>query len=342
MIKFGQIEYLYLLACIPILILLLLFYTRWQNKNLSRFSTPNLRNELSLNKSYVRRNIKYILRVSSILFLIIGISNPKIGTNIKEIKRKGIEIVIALDVSNSMLCEDIKPNRLSRSIQAISGLIDKLEGDKIGLVIFAGESYTQLPITSDYAAAKMFLSTISTNSIKKQGTSISRAIEQSMISFDFNNEYNKSIIILTDGEDHEDGALDSAREAAKQGVFIHTLSIGEEGGGPIPISNKRGQKTGEFKKDVDGNIIVTKPNIIFLTELANTGNGININGNNSNIGLRKLFNEISKIEKKEISDSIFTDYTDRFQIFLFISIILLMLDLIIIGKKNNILKRFAR
>ena len=338
MIKFGNIEYLYLLGIIPILILLIFFYIKWQKHNLLKFSTLNLQEKLSDNISIIRKNTKYTFKILSILFLTIGLSNPKTGSEMKEIKRKGIEIIIALDVSNSMLCEDIKPNRLSRSIQSISDLIDNLEGDRIGLVIFAGESYTQLPITSDYAAAKMLLSTISTESIKTQGTNISEAIQQSMKSFNFENEYNKSIIIITDGEDHENGALESADQAAKQGVFIHTLSLGEEDGGPIPILNRKGKKTGKFKKDREGNVIITKPNTVFLAELANTGNGKNINANNINIGLKELFGEINKIEKKEISDVVFTDYTDRFQIFLLLSMIFLVLDLIIISKKNILTK----
>ena len=250
-------------------------------------------------------------------------------------KREGIEIVIAIDLSNSMLCEDIKPNRLLRSKQAINKLIDQLEGDRIGIVIFAGESYTQLPITSDYSAAKMILSNINTKSINTQGTNIAKAIRQSVKSFNFENEYNKSIIIITDGEDHEEGAITEANKAAEKGVFIHTLAIGSENGGPIPLSKGRG-----YKKDREGNTIVTKPNFVFLSELALAGNGININANNSDLGLTTLFNEISKIEKKEISSLIFTDYTHRFQLFLFISLFFFMLNLIISEKQNLSLKKW--
>jgi Ca-activated chloride channel family protein len=281
--------------------------------------------------------LKYILRILAVFFLILGLSNPKIGTNLKEVKRDGIEIIIALDLSNSMLCEDIKPNRLLRSKQAISELIDNLEGDRIGLVVFAGEAYTQLPITSDYSAAKMFLSTINTNTIKTQGTNLSAAISQSVKSFNFENEFNKSIIIITDGEDHEKGALHEVRLAAEKGIFIHTLSIGDENGGPIPRTRGKG-----FKKDRKGNIIVTKPNFVFLSELANIGNGININANNSEIGLKQLFKEISKIEKKEISDMKFTNYSNRFQWFLFVSLFLFLLELSILNIKNNIIEKWIK
>ena len=337
MIKFGHIEYLFLLGLIPVLILFIFLFRRWKRKNSLKFTSENLQNKLYIRKSDIRENLKYILRILAVFFLILGLSNPKIGTNLEEVKRDGIEMIIALDLSNSMLCEDIKPNRLLRSKQAISELIDNLEGDRIGLVVFAGEAYTQLPITSDYSAAKMFLSTINTNTIKTQGTNLSSAIRKSVKSFNFENEFNKSIIIITDGEDHEEGALHESRLASEKGIFIHTLSIGDENGGPIPRTRGKG-----FKKDREGNIIVTKPNFVFLSELANIGNGININANNSEIGLKQLFNEISKIEKKEISDMKFTDYSDRFQWFLFVSLFLFLLDLSILNIKNNPIEKWIK
>ena len=335
MIKFGNTDNFYLLIFIPILSLFLLLFLKWRKKNLLKFSSKNLQENTLKNKSVFREKLKYLFQFLGILFLIIGLTNPQIGTNLEEVKREGIEIVIAIDLSNSMLCEDIKPNRLLRSKQAINKLIDQLEGDRIGIVIFAGESYTQLPITSDYSAAKMFLSTINTKSINTQGTNIAKAIRQSVKSFNFENEYNKSIIIITDGEDHEEGAITESNKAAEKGVFIHTLAIGSENGGPIPLSKGRG-----YKKDREGNTIVTKPNFVFLSELAHAGNGININANNSDLGLTTLFNEISKIEKKEISSLIFTDYTHRFQLFLFISLFFFMLNLIISEKQNLSLKKW--
>ena len=329
MLKFGHIESLYLLFIIPLIILFVILYYKWKNRKLKLFSSENLISNLSKDQSRNREIIKYSLKILSIFFLIIAISNPKLGTNMEKIKRKGIEIVIALDLSQSMLCEDIKPNRLIRAKQAISKLIDNLKGDKIGLVIFAGEAFIQLPITTDYSAAKMFLSTVNTKTINKQGTNLSSAIEKSLMSFDFNNEYKKSIIIITDGEDHEPGAIESVKTAVKKGVFIHTLSIGEKNGGLIPIQKNKG-----YKKDNEGNTIVTKPNFDFLSEIARQGNGKNINANNSEIGLTKLFHEINKLEKKEISDFNFTKYADRFQIFLFISFMFMLIDLLILNRNT--------
>ena len=330
MIQFEHIEHLYYLFLIPFIIILCYLNNNWIKRNRLKFSSQNLINKLIKNNSIQRKKIKNILQLIAITSLIIGISNPKIGTNIEEIKREGIEIIIALDLSNSMLCEDIKPNRLTRSKQAISNLIDQLEGDKIGLVIFAGEAYTQLPITSDYSAAKMFLENVNTKTIKNQGTNIGDAIDRSLNSFNYTNDFNKSIIIITDGEDHEEDAFKKSKEALNKGVYIHTLAVGEKGGGPIPLLNKKG-----FKKDRDGNIIVSKPNFDFLSELANSANGTNINANNSEIGLKKLFEEINKIEKKEISDMIFTDYKDRFPIFLALSLTLLMINLCINEHSNE-------
>jgi len=336
-IKFEHIEYLYLLFSIPVILTLMITYIRWQKRASAIFADDLLMKELSKSKSSRRKNIKYSITILVLFFIILGLSNPKLGSDLEEIKREGIEIVIALDLSNSMLCEDIKPSRLTRSKQAISDLIDKLDGDKIGLVIFAGDAFIQLPITSDYSIAKMFLSTINTQTIETQGTDFSLAIEKSVDCFNFQNELNKSIIIITDGEDHEHGAIESAQKAAEKGVFIHTLSVGLEKGGLIPELNDKGKKTGKHKTDSKGITVVTKPNYSFLEELANNGNGENINANNSRLGLEKLFKEIKKIEKKEVSSVVFTNYTSRFQWFLTIAFSLIILDLIILGKKNKIL-----
>ena len=337
MIKFGHIEYLFLIGLIPILILFIFLFRRWQRKTALKFTTENLQNNLYLRKSDIREKWKYTLQILAVLFLILGLTNPQIGTNLKEVKRDGIEMVIALDLSNSMLCEDdIGLSRLRRSKQAISELIDNLKGDRIGLVVFAGEAYTQLPITSDYSVAKMFLNTVNTETIETQGTNLSAAIRQSVKSFDLDNEFNKSIIIITDGEDHEKGALQEAKLAAEKGISIQILSVGDTNGGLIPSTNGKGyQKFNGYK-------IVTKPNFPFLDTLSNYGNGRHINANDSEFGLKQLFKEISEIEKKEISTMKFTDYSDRFQSFLFVSLFLFLLELSILNIKNNPIKKWIK
>lgn len=333
MIQFGHIEHFFLLGLIPILILSIFLFRRWQRKNVLRFATKNLQNNLYLKKSDIRKKWKYILQILAVLFLILGLTNPQISETEKEMKRNGIEMIIALDLSNSMLCEDIEPNRLVRSKQAIEELIDSLEEDRIGLVVFANEAYTQLPITSDYSAAKMFLNTVNTETISNQGTNLSSAIQQSMMSFDFDNELNKSIIIITDGENHEEGALKEAQLAAEKGVFVYALSIGDTNGGLIPEINGKGYQ------QYNGYNIVTQPNFDFLDKLALNGNGKHINANNSEFGLQQLFKEISEIEKKEIITSKYIDFTDRFQWFLFVSLFLFLLNLSILDIKNNSIKK---
>ena len=334
MLRYDNIDFLYFLALIPLIAIGLYFYNRWQKKSIEKFGDENLVTELMQNHSKARKNIKNTLFIFSITFLIIGISNPQIGTKMEEVKREGVDLMIAIDLSHSMMAQDIKPNRLERAKQAISRLIDKLEGDRIGLVVFAGEAYVQLPITTDYSAAKLFLSTVNTSIIPTQGTKIGNAIDLCIKSFDQENNQNKAIIIITDGENHDEEAISSAKIAQEQNIYIHTLGMGLTKGGPIPIYNKYGS-TSEFRKDREGNIIITKLNETILKEIAQAGMGTYIRANNSKSGLSVLFDEINKMEKKEIGTMIFTNYKDRFQIFIGISLILLILNLIILQRKNN-------
>ena len=242
--------------------------------------------------------------------------------------------MIAIDLSNSMLVEDIKPNRLEKSKRAISELLDQLSGDRIGLVVFGSEAYIQLPITTDYSAAKLFLSSVNTKTVSSQGTEIGKAIDKCLSSFDFENSQNKSIIIITDGENHDDIAIESAKKAKEKGVLIHTLGMGLEQGGPIPIKDKRGNNI-SYRKDKAGNTIISKLNELMLTEIAQSGGGKYIRANNSRAGLQELINEINRLEKKEIGTMEFTNFKDRFQFFLIIALILLFLDLTILERKNE-------
>jgi Ca-activated chloride channel family protein len=252
----------------------------------------------------------------------------------EEVKREGVDLMIAIDLSNSMLAEDIKPNRLERAKLAISRLIDKLEGDRIGLIVFAGEAYVQLPITTDYSAAKLFLSTVSTNIVPTQGTKIGKAIDLSVKSFNMENVQNKAVIIITDGESHDEKAIESSEQANELGIFVHTLGMGLSKGGPIPIYNKYGNRTG-YRKDRNGKTIVSKLNEDLLQQLSNAGEGTYVRANNSKAGLSTLFAEINKMEKKEIGTMVFTEYKDRFQLFIGIAFLLLIIDLILLGRKNK-------
>jgi Ca-activated chloride channel family protein len=277
---------------------------------------------------------KFILFSIALTALIIGIANPQIGSKMEEVKREGVDLMIAIDLSNSMLAEDLQPNRLMRAKQSISKLIDRLQGDRIGLIVFAGEAYVQLPITTDYSAAKLFLSTINTSIVPTQGTAIGKAIELSIKSFDLENDQNKAIIVITDGENHEDDAIEKAKEAEDLGIFVHAIGMGSEDGGPIPIKSRNGRITG-YQKDKEGNTVITTLNEDMLKQIAQAGGGSYIRANSTQSGLNALFKEINKMEKKEIGSKVFTDYKDRFQWFIGLAIILLLIETLIKGRKNK-------
>ena len=334
MLRYENIEYLNLLYGLIPLFLLMVYYSKWKSKAFKSFGEGLVKKGLIPFYSKSRENLKFLLIFLCITSMIIGISNPQIGTKMEEVKREGVDLMIALDLSNSMLAEDIKPNRLERARQAISRLIDKLEGDRIGLIVFAGDAYVQLPITTDYSAAKLFLSTVNTNIVPSQGTAIGKAIDLSIRSFDMENGQNKAIIIITDGENHEDNALEQAKLTNEKGVLVHTLGMGLSKGGPIPIYNKYGNNIG-YRKDKEGNTIISKLNEQMLQDIASSGGGTYVRANNTQAGLSTLFSEINKMEKKEIGTMVFTDYKDRFQLFLSIALLLLFFDLILLSRKNK-------
>jgi Ca-activated chloride channel family protein len=305
---------------------------RWKRKALKRFGTISVINRLIPDFSKERTIIKFIFLIIAYVFLIIGLANPQIGSKLVKGERKGIDIIIALDVSNSMLAEDIQPNRLEKAKQAISKLIDKLKNDRIGIIVFAGKAYTQLPITSDYAAAKMFLSTIDPTIVPVQGTAISEAIRLAVKSFNDEN-HNKAIIIITDGEDHEGQAIEETKQAVDAGISVFTIGMGLPDGSPIPLYN--GNKRLGYKKDNNGNTVVTKLNESILQQIASKGNGIYVRANNTSAGLRTIFQKINKIEKKEYESRVFSDFESRFQYFIGISIILLIIELLIVERKSK-------
>ena len=334
MLRYEHIEYLNFLFGIPVLIIAMLLYNRWKKNALTLFGERKLVKELTHSFSKRRIQIKNIITLIIFIALIIGIANPQVGTKMEEVKREGVDLMIAIDLSNSMMAEDIKPNRLERAKLAISQLINKLKGDRIGLIVFAGDAYVQLPITTDYSAAKLFLSTVNTNIVPTQGTEIAKAIDLSAQSFDMENAQNKAIIIITDGESHDEKAIESAEKSNELGIFVHTLGMGLSKGGPIPIYNKYGNRTG-YRKDRDGNTVVSKLNENLLQQIANAGKGTYVRANNSKTGLSTLFTEINKMEKKEIGTMVFTEYKDRFQLFIGLALLLLIIDLMLLGRKNK-------
>lgn len=333
MFRFQHTEFLWALVALPLLLLVFILLLRWRKKSVKNFGDHHLMQRLMPDVSQDKPTVKFILFTLAYVFLVLGLANPQIGTKLEEVKREGVDIIIALDVSNSMLAEDLSPNRLERAKRAIEQLVDKLHNDRIGIIVFGGQAYTQLPVTTDYAAAKLFLSTINTDLIPTQGTAIGAAISLAMESFDFKNNSGKAIVIITDGEDHEGDVMAEIKSANEKQVVIHTIGMGSAQGAPIPFY-KNGQQLG-FKKDREGNTVVTKLNEEMLAQIASAGNGIYVRASNAESGLNIILEKINRMQKAEFGTKIYTDYEDRFQYFIAISILLLVLELVITERKSK-------
>lgn len=330
--RFAHPDFLYLLLLLPVLVLLFIINEFRKKNALKRLGDSNLVNGLIPEMSRIRPMIKFILQLVAVLSGIIMLARPQFGSKIEDVKKQGVEVIIALDVSNSMLAEDIQPDRLTRAKQAISRLVDDLDNDKIGLIVFAGEAYIQIPITTDYISAKMFLSAINPNTVPKQGTAIGAAISLGAKSFSPGDGKSKAMIIITDGENHEDDPLKDAEDASKAGIVIHTIGIGSTNGVPIPMINN-GKK--DYLKDIDGNIVVTKLDEDILKKIALSTNGNYVRANNSNIGLDEIYAQIKKMKKQDLESTMYTEYNDQFQIFTAIAIFFLIMDFIIMERKNR-------
>lgn len=330
--RFANPDFLYLLLLLPVMMLLFFINAIRKKRALKRFGDINLVKSLIPEMSKFRPVFKFILQLAAVSSGIIMLSRPQFGSKIEDVKKHGVEVIIALDVSNSMLAEDIQPDRLTRAKQAISRLVDNLDNDKIGLIVFAGDSYTQIPVTTDYVSAKMFLSTTNPNMVPKQGTSIGAAINLGIRSFSPGEGKSKAMIIITDGENHEDDAVSSAEAASKAGIIIHTIGIGSTEGVPVPLVIN-GKK--DYLKDVDGNTVITKLDEEILKKIAISANGNYVRASNSNIGLDEIFSEIRKMKKQELESTMYTEYNDQFQFFAAIALFLLLVDFIIMDRKNR-------
>jgi Ca-activated chloride channel homolog len=337
MFRIANPEYLYALLVIPALIAFF-WYSRIQRKKaLALFGQKEILSVLMPNVSSSRPVLKFIVLMFALASIIIGVARPQFGSKLRTEKRKGIELIIAVDVSNSMMAEDIQPNRLERAKRAISQLVDKLSSDKIGLIVFAGEAYTQLPITADYVSAKLFLNSIGPNMVPTQGTAIGAAIELGVKSFNPQFIGSKAMIIITDGENHEDDAVGAAKAASDQGIVIYTVGMGSPQGGPIPdLAN--GPRS--YRKDRQGNTIVTKLDESMLQKIAEAGKGAYVRANNAQVGLNSLFDEVNKMEKTELETQSYADYDDQFQYFIAFGLFLILLDFMILERRNKYLKNF--
>lgn len=335
MFRFGNSEYLWGLLIIPLLAVFFIWSRVSRKKALKRFGNIEILQQLMPYVSTSRPIFKFTILMLALAFFIVGIARPQYGSKLEKVKREGVELIIALDVSNSMMAEDIQPNRLERAKRAISRLVDRLRDDKIGLIVFAGDAYTQLPITTDYNSAKLFLNSINTQIVPKQGTAIGSAIDLASKSFTPNAEASRAIIIITDGENHEDDPVAKAKKANSDGIIIHTIGMGLPSGSPIPVL-RNGQK--EYLKDRDGNVVITKLDEQTLEKIASAGNGIYIRANNAQIGLDALFDEINNLQKAEMESRIYSEYNDQFQYLFAIGILLLLIEFMILERKNRYLK----
>jgi Ca-activated chloride channel family protein len=332
MFQFAHFKILYLTGLIPFIILFYWLLTKRKNKLLKDFGDREIIQELIPEHSDIRLTVKLIVFLLALVFLIFGLAGPEFGSKLQKTKRNGCEIIIALDVSNSMMAQDILPNRLEKAKQAISKLVDKLGENKIGLIVFAGEPFVQLPITTDYVSAKMFLSTISTKIVAVQGTAIGSAINLAAKSFSPNTTADKAIIVITDGENHEDDAITAAKAAQDNGIHVNTIGVGLPEGAPIPIDDGSQHN---FIKDEHGSVVISKLDEQLLQEIAAVGKGAYIRANNSELGLNTIYKEINKMSRSEIESKTYSEFENQFQWPLGIGVLLLVMELLILERKTK-------
>ncbi len=331
--RFERPYYLYLLFGVLIIILLIIFIELKKKKKIKKLGDSKIVNKMIAGKSKKLIKTKYVFFILAYISLVFAMANPQVGSKVETVERKGVDLVICLDISNSMLAQDIKPNRLERAKQSIYNMLDNLTNDRIGLVVFAGKAYMQLPLTTDYNAIKMVLSNITTDYIKVQGTAMADAIDKAVVLLDNDSPTSKAIIVITDGEDHLGNVSSSVENAIKQNIHIHTIGIGLPGGSPIPIV-KNGLTVG-FKKDKSGNTIVTKLDEKTLIEVAKLGKGVYVRSTNTRVGLKSVFDEINKMDEIVFDEQRITGYRSGFQLLIAISLIFLILAYFIPLRKNE-------
>lgn len=339
MLKLETPEFLYLLILIPFFFVAHYFYLRSKKRKLKEFASAKVQEVIMPELSIGKQRLKFVLLNIAFALLVFAAANPQYGTSVGKKERRGTDLVICLDISNSMLAEDLKPNRISRAKQSINQLINQLQGDRIGLVVFAGTSFVQLPVTSDYSAAKTFIDVITPEMITTQGTAIGESLQTAFSAFgqDENKKRSRSIVLISDGEDNEEDALKIAKDIAAEGVVINTIGLGLGEGSPIPIKNRNGQI--EYKRDRLGNIVLTKLNEELLKQIAEKGNGIYIRANNSSIGLEHILARINKMEKNEYEALAYKNYESRFYIPAMFALLLLLMEYFIFERKNKYINR---
>ncbi len=334
MFRFAHPEYLFLLLIVPLLVGLFI-YTRIQKKRkLQLFDDPELLATLMPNVTFLRPRFKFYMQLGAVVLLIVVMAQPQFGTKEEKQEKKGIEVMIALDVSNSMMAQDIQPARLDKAKMVLSKLVDGMTNDKVGLVVFAGDAYIQLPITADYVSAKMFMSSISPALVPRQGTAIGSAIDLCIKSFGEKTDVSRAIIVITDGENHEDDAVGAAKLAAENGIAVHVVGMGKPEGAPIPVDG-----TMSFWKDKEGNVVVSKLNEEMCRNIAAAGSGTYVRADNQNSAYRIISKELDNLAKSKIETRVFSDYNEQFQSFALLALILLFFDSFIFDRRNKRLSK---
>ena len=332
MLRFANAYILWALVLVPLLIISFMLVRRWKKKALASFGDKGVISRIMPQVSSSRPTLKFIFFIVAYTLLIIGIADPQVGNHIDEVKKKGADIMIVLDVSNSMLSQDYSPSRLENAKRALAQLIDNLHEDRIGIIVFAGEPYVQMPITTDYSAAKIFLNTINTGMVPVQGTAIGAAIDLGVKSFDYKDGTGKAIILMTDGENHEDDAVTAAQNAHDKGVVVHVIGFGSPQGAPVPIYDN-GKQVG-FHLDSAGHTVISKLNEDMCKEIAVAGNGVYIRATDANSGLGIVMDQIHKMKQKTYDSKSFKDFEDRFQFFIAIALFLFIAEFFISNRKS--------
>ncbi|WP_422083024.1 VWA domain-containing protein [Ulvibacterium sp.] len=338
MIQLDEKIYFYLLFIIPVMIVLFLMLQFWKKRTQKRFADLSLLKRLTPDKSDFKSYLKLLMFTLGISFLALGLVNPKIGSKLETVKREGVDIVFAVDVSKSMLAEDIAPNRLEKSKRLVSEIINQLASDRIGIIAYAGQAFPQLPITTDYGAAKMFLQNMNTDMLTSQGTAINEAIELATTYYNDDEQTNRVLFIISDGEDHsENSVLEAVEEAVEEGIRIFTIGVGKTKGAPIPL--KRNGIVESLKKDAQGEVVITKLNEEILEEISDEGNGEYINGSNTEEAVEFIREQLNQMDKTEFEAKQFAEFKDQFQWFLGAGLLFLFLDIFVLDRKTRWLKK---
>lgn len=333
MFRFEEPTYLYLLILLPFLAAFYLHSNYRRRKAIRKFGDPVLMAQLMPDVSKYRPDVKFWLVFAAIGLFAVLLARPQFGSKLETVKRQGVEVMIALDISNSMLAQDVQPSRLEKAKRLVAQLVDKMENDKVGMIVFAGDAFTQLPITSDYISAKMFLESINPSLISKQGTAIGAAINLATRSFTPQEGVGRAVIVITDGENHEGGAVEAAKAAAEKGIQVSVLGVGMPDGAPIPVEG-----TNDFRRDRDGNVVVTRLNEQMCQEIAQAGDGIYVRVDNSNAAQKAIAQEINKMAKADVETQVYTEFNEQFQAVAWIILLLLLAEMLILERKNPLFR----